>query len=142
MQDADLRTTLLQALSESPYFEHKLVLPEFFDTPTGKRVLAAAASASGRPVEAVAGLVAGAPRMDLYVPYRSDRLQWSADQPINVAALVDEIQPVYAFTGSGDSTFYDRGSFTPVSETATLLLGPHEAVMTRPSASLCAGPRT
>lgn len=136
LKEPQARATLLAALRESRLTEHKVALPEFFDAPAGRALLAAAARQTGRTRVELAALIAATPAMDLYVPYRRDRLEWHAAQPLNVAALVDEDHPVYAYTAEDDSTFYDRRSSIPMAVEATMLLGPREAFRDRPDATI------
>lgn len=70
-------------------------------------------------------LLASLPPIDLYVPHYQHRRTWRAQEPIAVAAMVDEVSPMFANLPNGKLVRINRHSSEPTA-TAVLLLGPSE----------------
>ena len=124
MSDAHVRADVLTAMSESPYVEHKLRLDEFVITPRGKRLAALAGRTLGTDVSGFAAAVGSLPKLDFYVPRRSDRTTWSGKDNVVVSAVMAEDQaPSQAYSVRGETLSYDlKGSGT-----IAFLLAPAEA---------------
>lgn len=132
LADPQARRALHVAIRKSMFSEQKLSLHDFFSSPGGKLILenarrAAARGATGagsRPGE-LAALVQQLPDLDFYILHPEHRAQWTPDQPIAVAALVDEFSPLFGYLQNGARMPIDRLSYQPT-ETAVVMLGPQE----------------
>lgn len=80
MGQTQVRAHVFNALQESPFVEHKLVLGTFAGTPQGAQVLRAAAQHAGVDVSTIRGWIAVLPEMDLYVPLRVQRRTWQGTE--------------------------------------------------------------
>jgi hypothetical protein len=121
----ELRAIVRDAMRESDLNEHKLVLQEFADTPEGRRLFAAAASAldvsEGRLVEIVKGL----PEFDFYAPFAQHRREWRATDDVLVGATPDpenRYLDAYSITGKAITLDHEDG----VPSSTLLILHPAE----------------
>ena len=128
------RASVHEALRLSPLTEHKVLLAEFLASPEGQPVVAALATAASLSETEVRDLAASLPAIDLYVPVRTHRQTWRADEAVGVVALVDEVSPLVAHRSAGPPLAIDRRAREPQVTLAVLLLGPHEAAVDRADA--------
>ncbi len=125
LEDVTAREDLHRALRESPLHEYKLTLLGFLESRKGGQVLAAIQEHAGVSERDLDRLLASLPPIDLYVPHYQHRRTWRAREPIAVAALVDEVSPMFANLPNGKLVRINRHSSEPTA-TAVLLLGPSE----------------
>lgn len=115
-----LRAQLRNAMRESRWTDHKLVLQEFVRTHEGAALLAASAEALGTTAEAFVAVVGRLPAMDFYVPFRAHRLSWRGSPDVVVAAAFDGDAPtLQAFTPDGQARTLSLADGAPA---ATLLI--------------------
>lgn len=120
-----LKYQLLVQMRRSDLTEHKLDLHQFSASPTGERLLDAAAQEMSISVTELRALIERLPPMDMYVPFETHRLAWSASQPLLVAATFDTDVPVLAAVdGDGQARQLAISDGTP--QTALLILHPAE----------------
>jgi hypothetical protein len=101
MADPDVRLAVRDAMQASTYAEHKLLLHEFMQTPTGDAVRASAAARGVDPA-ALGRALAQLPEMDFYVPFDEHRLEWTGGGDVLVTATMDVDEPkLVAFHTSG-----------------------------------------
>jgi len=125
MADADVRAHVRNALRASPYVEHKLLLQEFVQTPSGRHLVEAAGRTSGLGRSGVEQLVAGLPAMDFYAPFREHRLSWKGTEDVVVGATMNQKNSRFtAFAAAGTSVGYDAATGAPKS--AVLIFHPAE----------------
>lgn len=89
LSDAAVRDQLLQAMRASELNEHKLVLQDFVSTYAARNIMSAAATKLRVSPGRLQRLVAGLPRLDLYLPFKEHRLTWEGTPDI-VVALVNK----------------------------------------------------
>lgn len=89
LSDGALRDQLLQAMRASEMNEHKLVLQDFVSTYAARNIIATAASTLRVSPGGFQKLVAGLPRLDLYLPFTEHRLTWQGTPDIVVAFVTD-----------------------------------------------------
>ncbi|HEV3051301.1 MAG TPA: hypothetical protein VGX50_13390, partial [Longimicrobium sp.] len=85
----EVRAAVRNAMRQSPFNEHKLVLQDWAATPEGARTVRSIAEAAGVEASAVAGLIQSLPSMDFYLPFREHRLRWTGTADVAVAATMD-----------------------------------------------------
>lgn len=125
MKDADVRVQVRNAMRSSPFNEHKLVLQEFTGTRAGRRLVQAAAEASGRTERDIDALIAQLPAMDFYAPFAEHRLTWSGGSQVAVGAAIDiDATTFVAYMANGETTSHVSRSGTP--EVAWLFIHPAE----------------
>lgn len=118
-----LRSRLLHAFRESPYVEHKLVLQEFVQTPLGRQVVVAAASALGVSENSFTAQINALPQLDLYVLGRNARKNWHGEDVLAVALTTEmRVQPPKAFTSNGVVSYAEAKA-----KNVVLLLQPAES---------------
>lgn len=103
LADSELRGEVRDAMRDSRWHEHKLVLQDFVKTPAGERLAAAVATALGEAPEAIAARLAALPRLDFYLPFQDHRTTWRGTPEVLVAAAFVEDAPAiaaYDVTGS------------------------------------------
>jgi hypothetical protein len=83
------RQILRDALRASPYTEHKVVLQDFVQTPSGQELLRIAAERTGLSLDELLGQVALLPRLDLYVPWVAHRKSWRGTPDVLVSVALD-----------------------------------------------------
>lgn len=76
MQDRSVRIAVRDAMRDSPWNEHKVVLQELLAAPEGGAVLAAAAAAAGKTPAQLMAVLATMPALDFYAPSRDVRRTW------------------------------------------------------------------
>jgi hypothetical protein len=114
MSQADVRVHVRNAMRASKYVEHKLVLQEFVQTASGRRLVAAAAEATGTTVQAINELIAQIPLMDFYVPFREHRLTWRGGAEVAVGTGMEvDAGTFYAYKPSGQQVTYQSGAKAP-----------------------------
>ena len=123
--DPRARGRLATALANSTAPEGKLRFRAFLRSSTAAVIVTAIAERTSTDARAIRDLFARVPDLDVYLPFAQHRETWDPSEPIAVAALVDEVSPVYAHLPNGQRSFVDRQSTVPT-ETALLLLGPAE----------------
>ncbi|HEX2202525.1 MAG TPA: hypothetical protein VHG91_04485 [Longimicrobium sp.] len=106
----DARLAVRDALRDSPWDSHQVVLQELVATPRGRVLLAAAARAAGETPERLGARIAALPPLDLSVPSREERRSWRGTAGVVVrASLNPEGGRVFSFDsgprGNGGATF-------------------------------------
>ena len=106
LQSSDIRSRVLRAFRASPYVEHKLVLQEFVQTPLGRQVVEAAASALGISEASLDAKINALPLLDFYVLGRTARKSWQGEDVLAVALTTDmRASPPKAFTSTGPISY-------------------------------------
>lgn len=137
MQDAQVRTAVRNAMRESPYVEHKLVLQEFVATESGRMLLSAAAKAVRAEVPVLERMITKLPSMDFYAPFSEHRLAWAGGPGIVVGATMDQDNPEFVAYGlDGAAAEYDARKGAP--NHTVLILHPAEPKSERPDAGVAA----
>jgi hypothetical protein len=95
LRDPDMRALVRDAMRESPYVRHKLVLQDFVNTNRGFRLLAAVATQLHQSPEDLGQQIQLMPALDFYVPVQRHRRTWLATDDILVGA---------AFFRTGETT--------------------------------------
>ncbi len=112
--DAPVRLSLRDALRDSPWDEHQLLLQELVAAPEGRLLAAAAARAAGQTAEQFATRVAALPPLDLIMPSREHRTTWRGTPGVLVTATLNsESGPVHRFDLRGDAV-RSAGAGVPV----------------------------
>ena len=102
MRDRSVRLAVRDAMRDSPWNEHKIVLQEFLGSSEGAPVLAAAAAAAGQQTSEFASRVRALPEMDFYVPGRGNRRTWQGTPNVVIAGTLNpEGGRIYGFRGDG-----------------------------------------
>jgi Big-like domain-containing protein len=121
----ELRAIVRDAMRESDVNEHKLVLQEFADTPEGRRLFAAAASALDVSERRLVEIVKGLPEFDFYAPFARHRREWRATDDVLVGATLDpENRYLDAYSIHGEAIKLDHEDGVPSSP--LLILHPGE----------------
>lgn len=89
MRDGRVRETVLVAMRDSPWNEHKIVLQDFLSSEAGAPVLAASAKAAGESPNEFLSLAASLPALDFYVPSRAERRSWRGTEAISIEASLN-----------------------------------------------------
>jgi hypothetical protein len=125
LNDADVRAHVRNAMRASPVTEHKLVLQEFITTPSGRRLVEAAARSSGVEIDVIEQLIAELPEMDFYAPYREHRLTWKGTADVVVAGMMDVHAGILpGYTTEGELVTYEVTDRAPAR--AVLVIHPSE----------------
>ena len=121
LKEPGMRGVLHQAMKESRFNEHKLVLQSFLQTPAGGRMVRAMAEAGGVDEAAVLGWAAQLPEMDFYVPFPEHRRTWTGSSEVVVASNIDVDDPRFtAYRVDGSSKRLNSREGTPA-ETVVFL---------------------
>lgn len=125
MSRAEVRAGIRNAMRQSPYTEHKLVLQEWAATPAGARTIDAIARAAGVDATGVAQLIQRVPAMDFYLAFRQHRLNWRSTADVVVVATLDPDEPeVTGYDTRGEPRAYRRADGVP--QGAMLMMHPAE----------------
>lgn len=121
----EVRIEVRNAMRASRVTEHKLVLRDFVATAAGRRLLQAAASATGTSEESMLQRVWDLPPLDFYAPYRQHRRSWRATPDVQVGAMHGGGQVVMTlYSTSGSETQLRQGDSHPAPP--VLFLAPAE----------------
>lgn len=89
LNDEVVRLAVRDAMRDSPWDEHQIVLQEFAGTPAGQPLVAAAARAAGESQEQFRSRLAKLPALDFYVPSRAQRQTWRGTPGVFVVASLN-----------------------------------------------------
>jgi hypothetical protein len=104
LRSPEIRATLLAAMQDSPWREHKLTLQEFARSTEGHKFMQLAADGVGMTESAFLTLVTQLPGMDLYLPFREHRLGWSGEAELLVGTTFDGNAPeLVAYSSAGEA---------------------------------------
>jgi hypothetical protein len=121
---------MLQAMRASPMNEHKLVLQDFVATSAARSIIGAAASKLRVSPDQFQRLVAGLPRLDLYLPFKQHRETWEGTPDLVVAVVYDKNAPAISAVGvDGSVTTLRQDAGVPA--VPLLILHPEEAKLRR-----------
>lgn len=130
-----LRAQLRNAMRDSRWTDHKLVLQQYVDRPDGRQLVAEAAAALGATQDALRATVRALPVMDFYVPFREHRLAWRGSPDVLVAAVFDGDAPtITAFDSKGVPHTLRLADGVPARP--LVILSPEEPKGVRPSSEL------
>lgn len=102
LADADVRLAVRDALRDSPWDVHQVVLQEYLASDAGAALLAAASAAAGESPAAFQARLRALPELDLFVPSREQRLTWRGGDGLVVASTANaEGGRVFGFTTGG-----------------------------------------
>lgn len=85
-QEERVRVELRNALRDSPYNEHKVLLQDFLASGAGQLTYEAMAAVVRGGEEGLKQLLLAVPAMDLYLPIRAHRTEWRPTMPLMVAS--------------------------------------------------------
>jgi hypothetical protein len=88
LRDPSQRHALREAFRASPLTEHKVVLQDFIQTPTGQSLLRSASEASGIAIQNLSAAIASLPPIDFYVSSRKHRREWDGNSAVVVGAAM------------------------------------------------------
>lgn len=130
LEDRSVRISVRDAMRDSPWSEHKLVLQELLAAPEGAALLNAAAAAAGRTPADLWALVDGMPDLDFYAPSREVRRTWQGTP--NVVVVGTQNVEDGRFTGFGTDGAEVANAMGQASRgQAVLLLHPAEGKLLR-----------
>src|SRR5687767_6995660 len=89
----DARAHLRNAMRDSRWSEHKLVLQDYVHTRDGLALVADAAAALGTTPQGLRQTIAALPMLDFHVPFVDHRLTWRGSPDILVASTFDGDAP-------------------------------------------------
>jgi len=107
LSDPAVSGRLRDALRDSPFNEHKLLLQDFAGTGTGQLLVGAAASRLDRPIAELEGLIEDLPPTDLYLPVRGHRTTWTGTPDLLVASYLSSPPSLIAYDASGELVALD-----------------------------------
>jgi hypothetical protein len=114
MNDADVRVQVRNAMRGSTFNEHKLVLQDFATTRAGRRLVQAAARASGTTEVEIDALISSLPAMDFYAPFQAHRLTWRGGAEVAVGAAMDvDAASFTAYTSGGQPVSHKARAAAP-----------------------------
>lgn len=93
LSEPAVRVQLRNAMRQSRFHEHKLVLQEYAATREGERLVAAAARHAGTDAATVRGWIAALPALDFYLPIRTHRQAWRGGDNVVVGFTANQDQP-------------------------------------------------
>lgn len=111
--DAELRLDLIEAMAASEFNEHKLVIPDFLTTNTGRKLASAAAAALGLSHGQFQRRLEELPPggMDFYVLFRPQRRSWTGSTEYAIGSFLDfDETTATAFTADGVRITVDKES--------------------------------
>lgn len=124
--EPDVRLAVRDAMRDSPWDAHQLVLQEFAGTAQGRLLVDAAARAAGETPERFAARVAALPPLDFYAPFEQHRTSWRGTPGVVVAATLNaESGATYRYGVDGRSVPVAGGHAAPAYP--VLALNPAEA---------------
>jgi hypothetical protein len=134
----NVRAHLRNAMRDSRWTDHKLVLQEYVETKHGQELIAEMASAVRSTPDAVAGLIRSLPRLDFYLPFRDHRQAWRGSPDVFVASVFDGDAPaIEAFAPDGTPHLLRLADGTP--RRALVILHPEEPKGMRAANEITAG---
>jgi hypothetical protein len=89
LADRNVRTELRNSMRASLLTSHKLILREYFATPEGARLRGAMQQALPANADVLDKLLASLPALELYLPFREQRLTWQGGSEIIVGSTLD-----------------------------------------------------
>jgi len=107
LSDPAVSGRLRDALRDSPFNEHKLLLQDFARTDTGQLLIGAAASELNQPVSELERLIKGLPLLDLYLPVRAHRTTWAGTSGLLVASVLSSPPSLMAYDALGEPVVLD-----------------------------------
>lgn len=122
---SSLRAHVRDAMRDSPFTEHKVVLQEFLMTGPGQDLLFQSSSLAGTSVRGLQDLVDQLPPMDFYVPLDEQRVTWRGGRDLYVAVTLNvDDRVVTGFDEAGRMVQLDKRDGVP--QAVVLLLHPAE----------------
>jgi len=138
LKEPGMRGVLHQAMRDSRFNEHKLVLQTFLATPAGGRMVDAMAAAGGVNEATVREWAAQLPPMDFYVPFPEHRRAWTGAGDVVVGANMDVDDPRFTgYTPEGSAVQLDARDGAP--RQVVVFLHPAEPKGTRRSSGPARG---
>lgn len=132
MEDRSVRISVRDAMRDSPWNEHKVVLQELFAAPEGAALLNAAAAAAGRTPAELTALVDGMPDLDFYAPSREVRRTWQGTPNVVVVGAQNVEGGRFVGFGTDGAEVSDAHALARNGRgTAVLLLHPAEPKLAR-----------
>jgi len=124
LSDPSIRAHLRHAMRDSRWIEHKLLLQDYAKSEHGGTFVAAIAKALNSRSDEVAAMIAALPQLDMYLPFREDRLAWRGSPDMLVTTAFHKWAPTLeAFSTDGSSQTIRLGERPPV---PLLILHPAE----------------
>ena len=107
MNTPSIRAEVRNAMRDSRFADHKLVLQDFIASDKGTRLVDAAAAALGTTRTSLVASIENLPKLDFYVPFRANRQAWRGSGDLLVASTYDKFAESLDFftrIPSGDVT--------------------------------------